>query len=382
MRIAMIGCRGVPATFGGIERHVEEIGARLVQLGHHVIVYCRTNYAEERIPEHRGMQLRHVDTIDSKHLDAIVHTARCAWRARREDFDVVHYHAVGPGIVSPLTRWASKARVVQTIHGLDADRAKWGLVASAALKTGTWMSAHLPDATIVVSGALKQHYLDKYGASVELIVNGVTEKAHTGDSGIREALGVGDGQYVLFVGRLVPEKAPDLLIRAFGEVPGDHRLVIAGGSSFTDGYVRRLDELAGEDPRVLMAGYVFGAQLDDLYSNAAAFVLPSRLEGLPLTLLEAASFGCPVIASDIEPHKEVMGASGPGRRLVLEGSVESLSEAIQSVLADPDAERAGARSLRDEVLAGYSWDEAARSTEAVYMSVLESRGRRRAPRRS
>ena len=178
------------------------------------------------------------------------------------------------------------------------------------------------------------------------------------------------GDYLLFVGRLVPEKAPDRLLEAFSTIEGQTKLVLAGGSSFTDDYVRLIHSLAASDPRVVLAGYVYGDLLEELYTNAAAFVLPSLLEGLPLTLLEAISYGIPVVASDIPPHVEVLGGDGPGRRLVVAGDQASLVATLQHALRDLEGERAGAERLSADVVAAHRWDDAVAATEAVYRSVL------------
>jgi glycosyltransferase involved in cell wall biosynthesis len=369
LRIAMIGQRGVPATFGGVERHVEEVGSRLAARGHEVVVYARTNYVEVPHETWRGMTVRTIRTVDSKHLDAIVHSAGSTVTAMRAGLDVVHYHAVGPGLPSALPRYLGRARVVQTIHGRDSERAKWGRAAQTVLRTAEWMSAHVPDETVVVSRDLQEHYLRTYGRRTTWIPNGVDEPTLRPPTAIAERWGLTTGSYLLFVGRLVPEKAPDLLIRAFRRLPGDVRLVIAGGSSFTDDYVADLEREAAGDPRVVLAGYVFGDDLDELYSNAAAFVLPSYLEGLPLTLLEAASYGTPVVASDIPPNLEVVGADAPGHRLFPAGDEAALTEALRRAMAETKVERDGAATLRESVLAAYRWDAVTDQTEAVYRRV-------------
>jgi glycosyltransferase involved in cell wall biosynthesis len=376
VKIAMIGQRGVPATFGGIERHVEEIGARLVADGHEVVVFCRKGYGESEPATYRGLRLVHQRTVDSKHLEAIFASATATLTTIGRGFDVVHFHAVGPGLLTPVARLLTRARVVQTIHGFDGERAKWGRAASLLLRLGTWLSAHVPHATVVVSKALQEAYRERYGRETVHIVNGAPDAAPLPAAAITERWGLTKGSYVLFVGRLVPEKAPELLIEAFSGIEGEHRLVIAGGSSHTDGYVEDLQRLAAADPRVIMAGYVYGDELRELYANAALFVLPSLLEGLPLTLLEAASHGCAVVASDIPPHVEVLGASGPGARLVPTGDVDALAKAIGEALHAPaEEERAGADALSERVRATYSWDRATADTAALYERLLARRPR-------
>ena len=233
-----------------------------------------------------------------------------------------------------------------------------------------WMSARVPDTTIVVGRHLVDHYAQDYHRPTVYIPNGVVEPTCRPPKDMTERFGLKRGEYLLFLGRLVPEKAPDMLIRAFRRMEGDLRLVIAGGSSFTGGYVDELQELGAQDPRVLFTGYVYGDLLDELYSNAAAFVLPSLLEGLPMTLLEAASYGTPVVASAIPPHREVLGEAGPGRRMFEPGHEDGLLRALEASVADPDMERAAAQLLRKEVLEAYRWEDVVLATENVYRDML------------
>lgn len=374
LRIAMIGQKGLPATHGGVERHVEEIGARLAGLGHDVTVYCRPSYTSEWPPDnresievqtYRGLHLRPVAAVGTKHLDTISHSARSTAAAMHLRPDIVHYHALGPGLVAPVPRVLSRARVVLTVHGLDNERAKWGLAARVVLGTAHWMSARVPDVTVVVSRALVDHYTTRFGRATEYIPNGVDANAPCPPGAVLAQHGLTPGQYLLFVGRLVPEKCPDLLIRAFRGLSGDARLVVAGGSSFTDGYVETLQRLAAEDPRVVLTGYVYGDQLAELYSNAAAFVLPSHLEGMALTVLEAISYGLPVVASDIAPNREV-AEDGPGYRLFHAGDQRALTTALSRMLSAGEPEREAAARVREQVLAEHSWDIAAARMDEIY----------------
>ena len=375
MKIAMIGQRGVPATFGGVERHVEELGARLAADGHEVVVFCRRGYGESEPERYRGMRLVHQHTVDSKHLESFVASGTATVATLGRGYDVVHYHAVGPGLFSPIVRGLSGARVVQTIHGLDGERAKWGRGAerAAALRDLAQRSRAAPDdrrlevAPAGLSGPLRAR-------------DRAHRQRHPGGhpasaAAITERWGLTRGSYVLSVGRLVPEKAPEHLLAAFADVPGDTRLVLAGGSSHTDEYVRQLHSMAASDPRVIMAGYVYGAELEELYSNAAVFVLPSLLEGLPLTLLEAASYGRSIVVSDIPPHVEVVGSCGPGARLFPTGDIPALTKALTEALQAPrDEERAGAEALSARVRATYSWDRATSETEALYAELVARKG--------
>lgn len=370
MRIAMIGQRGVPASVGGVERHVEEVGARLAAAGHEVIVYCRDNYVTSGIEEHRGMRLAHLPAPRSKHLEAVTHSAASTRRALATRPDVVHFHALGPGLFSPVARYASQARVVQTIHGLDDERAKWGGLAQRVLRTARWLSERTPDAVITVSRALAELYREVARPAVVYLPNGVEPPvSEVGDEKLVTDLGLTPGRYALFVGRLVPEKAPDLLLDAYRQVPGgDHRLAIVGGSSYTDGFVGELEATAARDPRVRMLGWMYGPRLTALYRHAAAFVLPSHLEGLPLTLLEAAAAGAPVVASAIPPHVEVVGSSRDGAWLFPPGDRAALTARLREALLRPGPHGSG---LRESVLAQYRWDETARRTEELYRRLLD-----------
>ncbi|MEA2643684.1 MAG: hypothetical protein QOG08_710 [Chloroflexota bacterium] len=378
LRIAFIGTRGVPAGEGGVERHVEELGSRLAARGHDVTVYCRTNYATDRRPTHRGMRLRYVATAGTKHLDFIAHSAASTILAMGHPPDIIHYHAIGSALVAPLPRYLTRSRVVLTVHGLDYARQKWSGVARAALKVAAGLSAKVPHTTIVVSRALAEHYATRLGREAVYIPNGMPDGTVRGLGPIGDRLGLAGHDYVLFVGRLVPEKAPDLLVRAFRNVPGDARLVIVGSSGFTDAYAASVRQLAEADPRVLIAGGVFGDDLAELYSNASAFVLPSSLEGLPITLLEAVAHGSPVIVSDIAPHLEVVGGDGPGHRVVRQGDAGALTASISAALRDRAGERQGAAALLDRVSAQYSWDAITTQTEQVYARVLGRAAKSRA----
>jgi glycosyltransferase involved in cell wall biosynthesis len=375
LRIAMIGQKGVPATFGGIEHHVEELGWRLARRGHVVTIFCRHTYNSEAPSSFRGMRLRHLPAIGTKHLDAITHSAAATFAALREHeaYDVIHYHAEGPGMLAFAPRVASRAKVVLTIHGLDHDRAKWSGAARAVLKVAGWLSARVPDATVTVSRDLTEFYARRYGCSAVYIPNGVTDPLESESGPV--PFGLDKSRYVLFVGRLVPEKRPSDLIDAFRAIPGDIRLVIAGGDSFTTSYVNSLRRLAGADERVVFPGYVFGDALRSLYRNAAAFVLPSSLEGMPLTLLEAIASGTPVVVSDIPPHVEVVGRDAPGHHIFPTGQVDALRKSVAAVLANAAAEKQGAAVLRERVLRDYSWEAAVDATEQLYDRLVSAGGR-------
>jgi glycosyltransferase involved in cell wall biosynthesis len=378
VRIVMIGQRGVPATVGGIEHHVEEIGARLAAAGHEVEVHCRPRYAPGGPDHHRGMAVRRLPTVPTKHLEAGLHSALATVDALRRDADVVHVHALGPGVFTPVTRLLSSATVVQTIHGLDDERAKWGAGARAALGAGRWISTRVPDAVIAVSRDLADRYRRLVGPGGPMVVhvpNGVRPPGAP-DPEVLARWGLERHRYLLFVGRLVPEKAVTELLRAHRHVPGEHRLVVVGGSAHTDAYAAELERLAHFDRRVVMAGPVVGDDLQALYADALGFVLPSHLEGLPLTLLEACAHGLPVVASALPPHREILGTDdtgAPGARLHRPGDEAALASAMVQLVDDAGAERAAAAERAATVRARYDWDAVATETLAVYEAARRRR---------
>ena len=372
LHIAMVGQKGLPATYGGIEHHVENIGARLVERGHRVTVYCRSTYSEVLVREHRGMRLVVAPTIGTKHLDAIVHSATSTGKALSAGADVVHYHGIGPGLLAPIPRYLSRSSVVMTVHGLDHQRAKWGAAAQAVLGTAHWMSGRVPDELVVVSRDLVEHYRNRRGLDATYVPNGVVPHPPV-PADLLDPFGLKPGRYAVSVGRLVPEKRADLLIRAFRRVEGDHRLAIVGDSSFSDDFSRHLRDLAADDPRVVFTGFAYGDTLAALYQHAGVFAQPSALEGLPLTLLEAVSYDCPVLVSDIPPHLEVVGQGSSRHRTVPVDSLEALTAALREMLAADRAPDPTADELRSSVVSHYSWDAAVIELEQVYLRSLARR---------
>jgi glycosyltransferase involved in cell wall biosynthesis len=370
--VAMIGQRDLPATYGGVERHVEEVAARLHDRGHRVTAFT-SDHAGPR--EHRGVRLRPVAGLHTKHLDTISHSLVSSMCAARAKFDVVHMHSLAPGLVAPVIRTFSRARVVQTVHGLDDERAKFNPMARRVLRLAQWMSSRVPDATLTDAEWLAEHYRRRWGREVRVALNGVTPVERVPRSVVADL--VGDGSeaggstpYVLFVGRFVPEKNVHVLVEAWRSVAGDVRLVLVGGSAHTDRYAARVRRAAVDQPRVVLAGNVYGRRLAALYAHAAAFTLPSTVEGLPLVLIDAAAHGLPLVCSDIPAHREVLGDDGPGHRLVPPDDPTALAAALESTITDlPDAQR-GAHLTQAAVLDRHDWERTTDVVEQTYRRVL------------
>jgi glycosyltransferase involved in cell wall biosynthesis len=369
LRVAMIGQKGYPPVHGGIEKHVAELAARLPALGVDVDIFSRPHYSSLDGPSGLpGVQVRRVPSIPTKHLDAMSHSLLSTFRCLGGRYDIVHYHALGPGLLAGLPRWLGRRRTAVTVHGLDWQREKWGGFARSVLKLGESAAASLPDGTIVVSKALREHYLEQHRRAVTYIPNGIAppvvrEPALIRERGIR-------GPYVLFVGRLVPEKGCHLLLEAWGRLPAAIRsrwqLVIAGDAGFTPGYVQQLKAAAPEG--TVFLGYVHGPILEELYTNTDLVVLPSTLEGLSITLLEGMSWGRCCLVSDIPPNVE---AAGGHAALFASGEAEALRASLAALL--PDRERRGAlgAAAADHARRTYSWETVADQTARFYKELVE-----------
>ena len=301
VKVAFIGGRGVVSKYSGIEAYYEEVGQRLAEMGHEVTVYCRT-YFTPPAEEHNGMWVRRLPTIRSKHLETLVHTFLSTVHASFSRCDMVHYHALGPALFSFIPRLFGKKTVV-TVQGLDWQRKKWGRIAATVLRLGERAAVRLPNATMVVSRVLEEHFQARYGAETVYVPNGTTVRERRTDSQILE-WGLEPGNYILFLGRFSAEKNCHLLVKAFEKIDTSVKLALAGGSSYSDAYASELRRHRGE--RVKVLDWVSGDALEELLSNAMLFVLPSDLEGMSLALLDAMGAGVCVLASDIPENRELV----------------------------------------------------------------------------
>jgi glycosyltransferase involved in cell wall biosynthesis len=368
VRIAHIGSRGLPGVTGGIERGLEEICPRLVARGHEVTVYCsdRIPWTE---PTWRGVRLERVPALHTKHLETISRTFLATLRARREPFDVVHFHAIGPSLLAGLARRPDR-RTFVTVQGLDWQREKWGSFAKGVLKLAERASARLPDHTIVVSQHLQRHYAAQHGCRTLWIPNGVTCVAPRKADAIQARFGLSRGEYVLFASRLVPEKGCHTLIEAFRRLDSDKKLVIAGGSWYSDDYVAELQRAAAGAHNVLFVGWASGDLLTELFSNAYLYCLPSQIEGLSLSLLEAMSFGRCALVSDIPENLEVVEDAGACFAV---GDAGALAARLEELLTEPPlVERLGGAARR-LVVERYDWERVVDALEAAYRDALQPR---------
>ena len=370
MKIAMFGHKRVPSREGGVEIVVEELSTRMAARGHQVSCYNRrghhvsgAQFDTEKTGTFKGVRIHDVWTVDRKGLAAMTSSLSAALRTAFSKADVVHIHAEGPAFMCWLPKLLGK-RVIVTVHGLDWQRGKWKQgFASKYIHAGERMAVRCADEIIVLSRNVQNYFKETYGRETVWIPNGVSrpEPVAAGDT-LRE-LGIEQAGYILFLGRLVPEKGIHYLIDAFKKVKTDKRLVIAGGTSGTDDYIRQLKEQAQGDERILFTGFVQGRPLEALYSNAYIYVLPSDVEGMPLSLLEAMSYGNCCLVSDIPECTEVVEGNAAVFRA---GNVDDLRGQLQSLCDDPARVESYRKNAGGFITRKYNWDDVARKTLELY----------------
>ncbi|MBR4206659.1 MAG: glycosyltransferase family 4 protein [Clostridia bacterium] len=373
-RIAMIGHKFIPSRDGGVEVVVSSLAPHLAETGYDVTCYNRTNKQFKKMRktaplprEYRGVHLVWTPTVDRRGLAAMTSSIFASIMASFRRFDLIHYHTEGPCVLCGLPRLFGK-KIVVTVHGLDHQRQKWGKFASFYIMRGEKAAVRHAHSMIVLSRDAQTYFREKYGRETVLIPNGIDPAEPRPASEITKQFGLGAREYILFLGRLVPEKGIHYLIEAYRNLKTDKKLVIVGGTSDTDDYVRRLYDMAGDDPSVIFTGFQQGTVLEELYSNAYLYVLPSDLEGMPLTLLEAMNYGCCCVTSDIGECADVLDGSGV---TFPRGNVEALGEALQDLCDHPEKAEALRAEARKTVSSKYTWEQITEQTHELYAKLLE-----------
>jgi glycosyltransferase involved in cell wall biosynthesis len=358
MRIVFIGAKGIPTSAisgaGGVEMHVEQIATRLADRGHQVSVYIRGHAdLEKHRLTYKGVRLIRIWALQSKNFETITHVFLSTLHALFRPADIIHYHGVGPSSLAwipRLLKWRSK--VVCTFHSRDWYDTKWGTGAKLYLRYGEWAALHYPHATVVISHVLQVFCRDHFHRKTIYIPNGADIPGPQGIDRVH-SLGLEPGNYLLGVGRLVPNKAYEVAINAYKHVKSDMPLVIAGASFHSDEYVEKLEKLAAEDPRIRLVGFQSGENLRQLYAHCYAFVHPSRAEGLSTSIIEAMAAAKVVIMSDIKENLELIDHSGISFKTDDE---KALAETLRLVLEDPTMAKERGERAREVVRKGYSWD--------------------------
>ena len=365
MKIIVIGTRGIPNIQGGVETHCEELYPRLINLNYQIHLVRRTCYVppKDKLTEYKGVHLTNLFTVRKITVETLLHTFLAVLWARKQGADILHVHAIGPGIFIPFARLLG-LKVVFTHHGPDYNRAKWGPVAKFVLRLGERWGTATANEVIVISEVIRELLEKKYKRfDTNLIFNGVTPPIFSERTDYIESLGLKPRKYVFTLGRFVEEKGFDLLIKAFNDLKqNEYRLVIAGDADHEIPYTKHLRKLASLN-NVILPGFIKGQDLQQLFSHARLFVLPSFHEGLPISLLEAMSYGLPVLVSDIPANKQILL---PDNRYFVTGDEKSLRDSLSKDL------------LRDFKsveynMSKYDWDKIALQTAAVYEKLRKQK---------
>jgi glycosyltransferase involved in cell wall biosynthesis len=373
MKIAVIGAKGVPPKQGGIEHICAEIYPRMVAKGHTVDLFARSSYTD--LPafhnyDFEGVRVISLPCLGMRGVDAFSSSAIGAAITGRGGYDIIHFHALGPSLFAGLPKLTAASKVVVTCNGLDWQRDKWGKTSSRLIQMGEKAAVRFADEIIVVSETLRSYFLKTYDRDTIFIPNAPATYADSDPNfNYGKSLGLTRGKYVVYVGRLVPEKCPDLLIRAFQSLnQTDWKLVVIGGNSDTPSFVSLLNQLAHNDPNIVFAGELRGSRLAEIVRGAGIFSLPSNLEGLPLAMLEAMQEGIPIVASNIAPHQELLNG---GRGLLFQaGDEASFAKSLGWAIQHPEDMKVMADKAQKHVSLYYTWDRIVDDHLKVFESVL------------
>lgn len=375
MKIAMLGHKRIPSREGGVEIVVEELSTRMAQKGHEVTCYNRRGkhvmdktQKDNNIRGYKGVILKKVWTIDKKGLAALTSSFFATLRILFSDAEVVHYHAEGPCAWMWILRWFSKKKIIATIHGLDWKRAKWGGFATKYIKFGERMAVKYAHEIIVLSQNVQDYFRNTYNRKTIFIPNGVSKPQIVEPEIIKEKYNLTKDSYILFLGRIVPEKGIHYLIEAFKCINTDKKLVIAGGSSDTDLYYQQLVKSASNNNNIIFTGFVQGRELKELFSNSYIYCLPSDLEGMPLSLLEAMSYGNCCLTSDIEECANVFDNYGITFK---KSDINDLKEILQRVCINSNEVEMYKKQAQSFILNKYNWEDITERTLKLYMGDLK-----------
>lgn len=368
-KIAMIGHKRIPSREGGVEIVVYELATRMVKRGCQVDAYNRRGshvsgkkFVEKIGKNHKGIRIISIPTFENGKLNAIVYSFFATIRALFGRYDAIHYHAEGPCSMI----WIPKMfgiRCVATIHGLDWQRAKWGNFATKVLKFGEKMAVKYADEIIVLSKNMKEYFEKEYGRKTVFIPNGIAKPERKEAELITKNWNLEKDSYILFLARIVPEKGAHYLIEAYKQLNTNKKLVIAGGSSHSSEYYKELKQMAADCKNIIFTDFVGGQVLEELFSNAYCFVLPSDIEGMAIGLLEAMSYGNCCLVSDIRENVEVVEEFAEHFE---HSNVDSLKEHLERVLNNPDIVRQYKKQAADYICEKYSWDKVVEETIKIY----------------
>ena len=367
MNIALLGTRGIPASYSGFETCVEQLGQRLAERGHRVTVYCRSHHITYPDTHYKGMRLVKLPTIANKYLDTITHSFISTLHAIRQHYDIALYFIVGNSPVTWIPRLVG-TKTVLNVDGLDWKRTKWPLAAKKYIKFAEYLALKLPNIYITDSHVVQQYFCDRfgnepryipYGSEVEIVPPGST----------LARFDLEPRKYVLFVGRLVPENYAHHLVEAFQGLDTKFKCVIVGSSSYAEQYIAALKASAQGDPRIVFTGYVFGQGYYELGSNAYLFAETSGVGGTHPALLEAMAFGSCVVVYNTPENRETIGDAG----FAYDGSVgaESLRQVLRRLLSQPELVGEYRQRARRRVQTYYTWEAVTDAYERLFYQLCK-----------
>lgn len=373
MKIVVFGHKRIPSREGGVEVVVEELSTRMAKLGNEVTCINRKGhhvsgieFDAKKMEEYKGVKLLTVPTIDKKGFAAASSSFFAAIKVAIGRYDIVHIHAEGSAVFCWIPKLFGK-KVVVSCHGIDWERPRWkGTMAENYIKLGEKMMVKYADEIIVLSKSVQNYFQETYGRKTSYIPNGVNRLKKRAANQIQKKWGLKNKSFILSLARLTEEKKIHLLIEAYKTINTDLKLVIAGGSSDSDEYVEKLIKIAGNSSKIIFTGFVQGKVLEELYSNAYIYCLPSELEGMPLSLLEAMSYGNCCLVSNIPECTEVIRNQGISFK---KNDVKDLKEKLQILISNPKIVDEYRLKAADYICEKYNWDDVVEKTLALYMKT-------------
>jgi len=360
MKIAFIGQKGIPAKSGGVDRHVENLAMFLAKKGEEVIVYNRSNYLPEKISQWQGVKLIYLPYIDHKNLAAITHGFLATIDAIIKRADIVHYHGIGPSLLSWIPRiFLPKAKVIATLHSFDYGNDKWGTFAKFMLKMGEKSMCKYAHEIIVLTDLMRDYLWQRHGRDSIVIPNGAFIEKNQ-QINFLLPYGLEKGKYIISVSRLIRLKGLQYLIPAFKELNRDDiKLAIVGDGE----YQADLEKLAANDPRIIFLGNQTGEALNQLYTNANLFVQSSEMEGLSISLLEAMAHGLPCVVSEIVANRQAAADTA----LYFESkNIPSLKNILEEALTDAEKMKNLAQRGKERAETFFNWDKVSEETQKIY----------------
>jgi len=349
MKIAILGTRGIPANYGGFETFAEELSSRLVERGHDVTVYGRTNNIRYAGTHYKGVRLVLLPTIPHKYFDTVAHTCLSVFHILPRNFDAVLICNAANSIFSFIPRLAGMKTVVN-VDGLERKRRKWNTFGRAYYLLSEWLSTLLPNAIVTDARTIEDYYRTRYGRRSYFIPYGA-DAGTVASRGSLDALRLQPGEYFLYVSRLEPENNALLVVKAFEQVATEKKLVMLGDAPYARDYIREV--LSTSDPRIVFPGAIYGLGYRELQSHALAYIHATEVGGTHPALIEAMGHGRCVLYLDTPENREAAGDAA----IPFAASPEALAQKLRDVLADAARREEYGRRAAERIRQCYRWDD-------------------------